>query len=189
MNPKLVFLISFSYLYAIFEFVIGRLQKRGNIIEKSNDKGSIWVLIIAITLGFTFSFWIGATKIGRLNHWNTYFVIGLILMITGLIIRISSILTLKRHFTFTVTQIENHELIETGLYKLIRHPGYLGQLMLLLGCSISLANWLSIISMMLPVSLGFIYRISIEEKFMLKQMGQKYLTYQNRTKRLIPGIF
>ncbi len=189
MNPKLIFLISFSYLYAIFEFVLSRIQKKGNIIEKSSDKGSVWAIIVAITLGFTLSFWIGANKFGRLNHWNTYFTIGLILMIIGLIIRIISILTLKKQFTFTVTKIENHSLIETGMYKFIRHPGYLGQIMLLLGCSISLANWLSIVGMMVPVLAGFIYRISVEEKFMVEQMGQDYLDYRKRTKRLIPGIY
>jgi protein-S-isoprenylcysteine O-methyltransferase Ste14 len=43
--------------------------------------------------------------------------------------------------------------------------------------------------MMLPVTIGFLYRISVEEKFMQEQMGQKYLDYKKNTKRLIPGIF
>jgi protein-S-isoprenylcysteine O-methyltransferase Ste14 len=88
-----------------------------------------------------------------------------------------------------VTKIENHELIENGLYKRIRHPGYLGQLIIFLGVSTSLSNWLSIVFMIVPVFLGYIYRIIVEEKFMVKQMGQKYIDYQNRTKKLIPMIY
>ena len=111
------------------------------------------------------------------------------LTILGLIIRITSILTLKQQFTYTVTKIENHELIESGLYKFIRHPGYLGQLIIFVGISTSLSNWLSVIVMMIPVSVGFIYRITVEEKFMKDHIGQKYVDYQKKTKRLIPMIY
>jgi protein-S-isoprenylcysteine O-methyltransferase Ste14 len=98
-------------------------------------------------------------------------------------------MTLKQHFTYTVTKIENHELIESGLYRSIRHPGYLGQMIVFIGTSVSLSNWLSVLSMIIPVLLGFIYRISVEERFMINQMGEKYIEYQKRTKRLIPTIY
>jgi len=98
-------------------------------------------------------------------------------------------LTLKKQFTYTITKIENHELIETGLYKNIRHPGYLGQLIIFIGISTCLSNWLSILFMIIPVLLGYLNRINIEEKFMVEQMGQKYLDYQKRTKKLIPAIY
>ena len=111
------------------------------------------------------------------------------MIIVGLIIRIIAIRTLNQHFTYTVTKIENHELIESGLYKIIRHPGYLGQMMVFIGTSVALSNWLSVLSMIIPVVFGFIYRISVEEKFMIKQMGEKYIDYQKRTKRLIPTIY
>jgi len=106
-----------------------------------------------------------------------------------LIIRITSILTLKRQFTYTVTKIDNHELIQTGLYKIIRHPGYLGQLIIFLGISTTLSNWLSVLLMIIPVFMGYLYRIIVEEKFLIEQMGQNYIDYQKRTKRLIPMIY
>jgi protein-S-isoprenylcysteine O-methyltransferase Ste14 len=96
---------------------------------------------------------------------------------------------LKKQFTYTVTKIENHDLIATGLYKNIRHPGYLGQLIIFIGISTCLSNWLSILLMIIPVLLGYLHRINIEEKFMVEQMGQKYLDYQKRTKKLIPTIY
>jgi protein-S-isoprenylcysteine O-methyltransferase Ste14 len=43
--------------------------------------------------------------------------------------------------------------------------------------------------MIIPVLLGYLHRINIEEKFMVEQMGQKYLDYQKRTKKLIPAIY
>ncbi len=176
-------------LYGFFEIFMSRRLKSKRNVSKSGDKGSIWLLIITISTGYWLSFMMAATKIGRIYHWNTFFVIGSIFAIIGLIIRVTSILTLKQQFTYTVTKIDNHELIETGIYKIIRHPGYLGQLIIFLGISTSLSNWLSVILMIVPVLLGYLNRIIVEEKFMIKQMGQKYIDYQNRTKRLIPMIF
>ncbi len=165
-----------------------RLRRKRRIVN-SGDRLSIWVLAIFITIGYFFSFTIGATKIGRIHHWDFFFLLGAIFVLLGLIIRISSILTLKQHFTYTVTQLENHELIETGLYKSIRHPGYLGQLIIFTGIVTSLSNWLSVLLMLIPVLFGYSYRIRVEERFMVNQVGHKYIDYKNRTKRLIPMIY
>jgi protein-S-isoprenylcysteine O-methyltransferase Ste14 len=189
MNIKLILIIVFSTLYGFFEIFMSRRQQDKREISKSGDKGSIWLLTISISIGYWLSFIIASTKMGRIYHWNTFFVIGSILALTGLIIRVTSILKLKQQFTYTVTKIENHELIETGLYKIIRHPGYLGQLIIFLGISTCLSNWLSILLMIIPILLGYLNRINVEEKFMVEQMGQKYLDYQKRTKRLIPPIY
>jgi protein-S-isoprenylcysteine O-methyltransferase Ste14 len=189
MNIKLQIIIAFSFLYAIFETFMNVKQRQKKNVIISGDKLSIWILYISISIGYCLSFMVGATKIGRIYHWNTFFIIGFILIIVGLIIRVISIITLKQQFTYTVAKIEDHKLIDTGLYKSIRHPGYLGQLIIFLGISTTLSNWLAIIGMIVPVFLAYAYRINVEEKFMLTQMGQNYIDYQKRTKRLIPLIF
>ena len=165
-----------------------RLKSKRNV-SKSGDKGSIWLLGISISIGYWLSFIMASTKMGRIYHWNTFFAIGSVFAIIGLIIIVTSILTLKQQFTYTVTKIDNHELVETGLYKSIRHPGYLGQLIIFLGISTALSNWLSILFMIIPVFLGYLNRIKVEEKFMIEEMGQKYIDYQKRTNRLIPTIY
>jgi len=164
-------------------------QKRERSIIKTGDKLSLLILILSISIGYWLSFGIGKTTIGRIYHRDILCVVGAIIIMAGLIIRIKSILTLKQHFTYTVTQIENHELIETGLYKSIRHPGYLGQLIIFLGIATAMSNWLSLVLMIIPIIIGFSYRINIEEKFMIEQFGDTYKEYQIRTKRLIPMIY
>jgi len=189
MNIKLILIIVFSILYGLFEIFMSRRKQDNRKISKSGDKGSIWLLTISISMGYWLSFIIASTKTGRIYHWNTFFVIGSLLALTGLIIRVTSIMKLKQQFTYTVTKIEKHELIETGLYKIIRHPGYLGQLIIFLGISVCLSNWLSILLMIIPVLSGYLNRINVEERFMIEQMGEKYLDYRKRTKRLIPSIY
>ena len=189
MDLKIIIIIAVSYLYGFFEVFMNLRQRSKSKTTSSGDKGSLWALYALITLGYFSSVLIGATKTGRIYHWNTFFLIGAIMIVIGLTLRVSAILILKQQFTYIVSKIGNHELIEKGLYKSIRHPGYLGQMIIFLGISTSLSNWLSIIFMIVPVLIGYMYRITVEEKFMIKQMGQKYIDYRKRTKRLIPLIY
>ena len=189
MNLKVIFIIAVSFLYGFFEVFMNLRLKSKNNGASSSDKNSLWWLYGIITLGYTLSFSIGATEIGRIHNWNTFFAIGMALFIMGFLIRIHSILTLGRYFTYSVVKLDNHKIIEAGLYKIIRHPGYLGQLIIFLGISTSLSNWTSILAMMIPVVFGFAYRISVEEKFMVEQFGKNYLDYRTRTKRIIPFVY
>jgi len=97
-------------------------QRSKSKVTTSSDKSSLWWLYGLITVGYALSFSIGATKIGRIYYWNTFFAIGMALVVIGFMIRIHSILTLKQYFTYSVAKVENHKIIETGLYKFIRHP-------------------------------------------------------------------
>jgi protein-S-isoprenylcysteine O-methyltransferase Ste14 len=189
MDPKIIIIIAVPYIDGFFEVFLNLRQRRKSNLTTSNDKGSLWLLYSLITVGYALSFSIGATKIGRIYYWNTFFAIGMALIGIGLMIRIHSILTLKQFFTYSVAKVENHEIIETGLYKFIRHPGYLGQLIIFIGISTSISNWLSILVMMIPITLGYLYRTKVEERFMIEQMGENYLNYQERTKRIIPMIY
>jgi protein-S-isoprenylcysteine O-methyltransferase Ste14 len=189
MNIKLYIIFVFSILYVFFEILMSMRLRNTRSIIKSGDRLSVWILYISISFGYWLSFIIGSTKIGRIYPWNTFFTIGFVLIFIGLIIRISSILTLKRQFTYTVTKIENHQLIENGLYKYLRHPGYLGQIVIFTGVATSLSNWISVIFMFVPVLAGYIYRIAVEEKFMVNEIGQSYIDYKKRTNRLIPMIY
>lgn len=189
MDPKIIIIIAVAYLYGFFEFFMNLRQRNKNKVTSSGDKGSLWWLYGLITVGYALSFAIGATKIGRMYPWNIWFVIGMGLVVMGLILRIFSILTLKQYFTYSVAKVENHKLIETGLYKFIRHPGYLGQLIIFLGISTSMSNWLSIIVMMIPITLGYLNRIKVEERFMADQLGEDYLKYEAHTKRIIPMVY
>lgn len=188
MDLKIILIVAISYLYGFFEVFMNFRQKSKNYSTPSSDKNSIWWLYSLITLGYALSFYVGASKTGRIHSWNLFFAIGMALFVIGLMIRIHSILTLKQYFSYSVAKLDNQKLIDSGLYKFIRHPGYLGQLIIFLGISVSLSNWISIAAMMIPVAFGYAYRISVEEKFMVEQFGKDYLDYRSHTKKLFPFV-
>lgn len=190
MNIKLLIIISFSWFYLVLELLLGTFGPgRTGKVEKSSDRGSIWIIMLSIFIGYFAAFQFGMSRLGRIYHWNIFFAAGCFLVCAGLFIRLMAIFSLRKHFTYTVTGLEDHQLITTGWYKYIRHPGYLGQILIFLGVATALSNWLSILGMMIFVLAGFLYRIRVEEKFMAIQLGQKYLDYRKKTWKLIPGIY
>jgi protein-S-isoprenylcysteine O-methyltransferase Ste14 len=189
MPHKIIFLFVFASLYAAGEAAMGRRQARRSAGDRQADRGSLIGLYLSITLGYACSFAIGATRIGRLAPWNLYFALGCLLIVVGLAIRVAAIRTLDRHFTYTVTNPTGQELITTGLYRHVRHPGYLGQLILFAGITLALANWLSVLAMLAITGAGYGYRIAVEERALATRIGAPYAAYRQRSKKLVPFLF
>ena len=93
--------------------------------------------------------------------------------------------------TFASATIEvapEQKVISTGLYKLVRHPMYMGAFLLLVGIPLSLGSlWgLFVIALMLP---ALILRLLNEETFLVKNLPG-YAEYQNRVRhRLVPFLW
>jgi len=93
--------------------------------------------------------------------------------------------------TFTSATIEvypGQKVVSTGPYALVRHPMYLGALLLFIGMSPALGSWWGwfVFLLMIPVLL---WRIFDEEELLAKEL-QGYVEYRNKVKyRLIPFIW
>jgi protein-S-isoprenylcysteine O-methyltransferase Ste14 len=94
---------------------------------------------------------------------------------------------LGRNWSGTVTLKENHELIRTGPYRLVRHPIYTGLLLGFIGSAIALCQWRGVIAVLL-VLFVFLRRIRVEERWMIEIFGERYRAYRIETKALIPFI-
>jgi protein-S-isoprenylcysteine O-methyltransferase Ste14 len=83
----------------------------------------------------------------------------------------------------------DHQVVDTGPYRLIRHPSYTGLLLAELGLGIALGTWLSIPACLLPPLIGFGLRLRSEEVVLARELGDPYGSYMARTKRLIPYVW
>ena len=84
--------------------------------------------------------------------------------------------------------VESEELRTTGVYGLVRHPGYLANVLLGLGWSILFQSTIGVV---LTVFwwLAFYLHTLIEEKSLLATYGSAYASYKNRVRgRIIPGL-
>ena len=115
--------------------------------------------------------------------------LGCLALTLGITLRVIAVATLKKQFTVRVAIVEHHQIVDTGIYGIIRHPSYLGHLASLLGMGLLSENWISlIVSIILPVA-AILYRIHVEEAALVRHFGPAYQVYARRTKRLLPGIW
>jgi len=140
------------------------------------------VELVGIVLGFT--------NIGRIQtRSNLIAAVGLALLFAGITIRWTAIHTLGKYFTGTVLIKKDHRLIQSGLYRHLRHPAYTGALLAHLGLGLSFSNWISISLSLLPVSVAALYRMRVEERALTEEFGEAYISYSRSTKRLIPKLY
>lgn len=121
--------------------------------------------------------------------WPGLTVLGAILMLSGQII--FSLARRANRFFFSTLRIETdkvHEVCQTGPYKLIRHPGYLGLMISILGFPLLMNSYWSYIPVLLAV-IVLILRTLMEDNY-LKENLHKYEEFIRKTRwRLIPGVF
>lgn len=70
----------------------------------------------------------------------------------------------------------------------MRHPLYLATVGVFVGAGAVLGNWVSVAVAALPTAAPA-RRIGVEERMLVDHLGEDYLTYQERTSRLIPGLW
>ena len=177
-------IVLFSLLFAFSELLLMLLKHSKTGTSKTrNDRGSLVFLWIIITTGFTGGFFL-ARPVNQ--FWLGF---GAVLLIAGLIIRWVAVLQLGKSFTVDVAITDAAKLKTNGIYERIRHPAYLGILMIVTGFSSLMSSYFSFLVLVIPVLLAIIYRIRVEEKVLITEFGDSYLSYMAGTKRLIPGIY
>ena len=115
-------------------------------------------------------------------------IFAIVVFALGVMLRWASILYLGKFFTIDVSVAVDHKIIDTGPYRLIRHPSYSGLLLMWLGIGMSTGNALALLVIMLP-GIGLLYRIKIEESVLAESLGSSYREYMHKTKRLIPFVY
>ena len=165
------------------------LLKRSRDDSVDADDSSLRVLWITIVLAVTAGILVSSRAPGAAIANRAVFWTGCALFGLGLALRWYSIVYLGRFFTVNVAIHSGHEVIDTGPYRLIRHPSYTGALLAFLGLGFCFGNWLSILFLTVPIIGAFLWRIRIEESALTQALGNDYRAYMQRTKRLIPWVY
>jgi protein-S-isoprenylcysteine O-methyltransferase Ste14 len=120
--------------------------------------------------------------------WLTVRLLGFVVALGGAGLLIWASVALGRFLVHEASVFQDHALITSGPYQLVRHPIYAGYLALLLGTGLGMLNvclWL-----LWPVSLlGILVQARAEEQLLLSKFGPAYRCYAGRTGRLVPRLF
>ena len=113
---------------------------------------------------------------------------GLGLAICGAGLSIWARLILGENWSNFPSLKQNHALIVTGPYRLVRHPIYTGLLIALLGSALQYGLIRSFLAV-LSCAVGLYLKVSVEEEFMVQRFGEAYLRYRRDVSTLVPFVF
>jgi protein-S-isoprenylcysteine O-methyltransferase Ste14 len=114
--------------------------------------------------------------------------LGVVLYTIGGVLRIAPVFVLGRRFSGLVAIQPEHRLVTGGLYGVIRHPSYLGLVVLSLGWALAFRSGVGVILAVLSLVV-VLARIESEERLLSENFGAEYDTYRARTWRLLPYIY
>jgi protein-S-isoprenylcysteine O-methyltransferase Ste14 len=114
-------------------------------------------------------------------------ILGAVLCVLGLTFTLWARQTLAGNWSSNVTFKQDHELIRTGPYRVVRHPIYTGLLAMCLGTAIQIGQLRGAFSLLL-VAFGFWIKLSQEERLLLRHFPDAYPAYQREVPALVPFI-
>jgi len=158
----------------------------------NRDRGSHIVVLLAIYAGVFLAIFVANAHLPftQITQYREgVFWLGIGLMLTGFAFRHYAIHVLGRFFTHTVATRPGQYVVDTGPYRLIRHPAYSGSLLTFAGLGLAMANWASIVLLLLGAGIGFAYRVHVEEQALCTDLGQPYRDYMRRTRRFVPYVW
>ena len=155
----------------------------------THDRGTQLILWVAICFSFFAAGW-AETLTGSMpfNHLALR-IAALVLIVTGLVIRIFAIATLGKAFSANVAIRSEQTLQRKGLYRFVRHPSYLGMEIIFLAAGLWTHNWASLAIMVVLPTAAVLYRIHVEELALKSASETSTTEYAKTTKRLIPSVY
>ncbi|HKA29747.1 MAG TPA: isoprenylcysteine carboxylmethyltransferase family protein [Candidatus Binatia bacterium] len=170
---------------------------RGLISERLHPgpgaRERLWVAFLVVVPLVVGHVAIARLDVGRF-HWSP--PMPLVLRVTGVLLLAAGnalahwAMAVNRFFS-SVVRIQHdrgQHVVCDGPYHLVRHPGYAGVMLMLLGSPLALGSWCSIVP---NVALGalLVHRTHLEERVLLAEFDG-YRAYTTRVPaRLLPGVW
>ena len=178
MVPWVVFIV----VWVVLSLTVKRSVRR----ESSGSR----LVVIAVNgagyaLIFATDYRLGPLDLQWIHATLAPFVAGFVLTVAGIAFAIWARIYIGRNWSSSVTIKQDHQLIRTGPYSLVRHPIYLGVILASLGTALALRQVRGLIALPIIVA-GFWYKARLEERFMMQHFGPEYQGYRRETTALIP---
>jgi protein-S-isoprenylcysteine O-methyltransferase Ste14 len=167
------------------------LLTQGNLSRgEREDRANRWVIPAFGLIGILAAYLPAYTD--RKDFWtfdgDSVRWLGVVLFAAGGALRLWPVFVLGRRFSGLVAIQPGHTLVTSGVYRVIRHPSYLGLLVNSLGWALAFRSGVGVLltALLIPPLLA---RIGAEERLLRTQFGAEYNAYRSRTSRLIPGLY
>jgi protein-S-isoprenylcysteine O-methyltransferase Ste14 len=114
---------------------------------------------------------------------------GCLLAVAGATLVLRSRAELGAAWSFVPKADQSTGLVTTGAYRLVRHPIYLGLILLALGQALAFSSWFAGLIVLVGIVPTFAWRAGAEETLLSRTFGERYVLYGRQAKMIIPHLF
>ena len=191
MEGRLMSLTSeLGLIYLVSEILLTLTRRSRSKTGTKQDRSKLGIIWLVIAISVMAGVFVAENfRPAALPHGRIFASAGVVLFVAGLILRWWAIITLGRFFTVDVTIEKDHQLVEKGPFRIVRHPSYTGVLLAFVGLALSLRNGAALLVILIPIGAAFVHRMNVEEDALSRALGPRYAEYMKRTKRLMPFIY
>ena len=159
------------------------LIQRGRTTAQTIDRRARWGIVLQ-GIGFALVFWrLGSSAVAA---WRT--ALAVIFLIAAAALSWSSAFALGRQWRFDAGLNADHRLIQTGAYRLVRHPIYASMLALLVAVGLLNARWPLFAAAVGLHLVGLEIRVRIEDRLLASRFGDEFRAYQNAVPAYVPFV-
>lgn len=115
-------------------------------------------------------------------------IVGAALFLAGVVLRLWSMRTLRRSFSYDLAVHDGQVLVTRGPYAVVRHPSYTGIVLLSVACGVWNPSAIGFVALAITTLPQVIVRIGFEEPMLAAHFGDAWRAYAARTKRLVPFV-
>jgi len=168
-----------------------RLVRRATAQKTAADSKSLQVIMaggsIGTALAFSIAWWPG--MLASLATARVMFVVGTLLLVLGSLLRRHCWRTLGNSFTGDVRARSDQRVVTDGAYRCVRHPSYSAGMLMNLGIGIALGSWVSAVVITVFSFAAYVYRMNVEERVLMSEIGEPYRAFASTRKRLVPFVY
>jgi protein-S-isoprenylcysteine O-methyltransferase Ste14 len=175
--------------FVLFERRLRETAEAKTFSRGSFDRGSTVLIAAAFGSGLILPLVLDDLGVGLFRINAAEGLSGVLVMTAGIGLRVWAARTLGSFYTRTLLTTDRQTVTTNGPYARVRHPGYLGDVMLWLGFGILSSNWLLVVLYPVLFVSVYLYRISVEEKMLVGTLGEDYAAYRKRVRKLIPFVY
>jgi protein-S-isoprenylcysteine O-methyltransferase Ste14 len=181
--------IEFAWYALIGVWLVGALTAKPQVRTQPLRPRIIHaaLLLIAFELLFTHMFRFGLLGQRFILPSAAVAEFGMILTLAGIAFAIWARFFLGTNWSATPSIKQDHRLIRTGPYAIVRHPIYSGLLLAMFGTALAIGEWRAVLGFAI-VSVAWHFKSRTEERYMEEEFGDEYVRYRREVKGLIPFV-
>lgn len=160
------------------------LARRGSHRPEKLDRRARWGIALegsAYAVLWQGNFWTRSPERWQVALSAVFFAIAIALSWTG-------VRSLGRQWRIDAGLSADHELVQSGPYRVVRHPIYTSMLCALLGTGLIIARWPLLLLAMVLFFIGTEIRVRIEDALLASRFGDQFRNFQHSVSAYIPFL-